>query len=545
MGSGTVGFQGFGNRRALELPDGRAAAVSQIGRGTIRYNGATNQFEGSRSGASYEAFATGGGGTTVQTLAALSALDDGSLAEGANVAVASVRDVFELDKSSTLTVDGITVVATSSGTGRWLRREFPSLAWANQATWHVNATTGDDENGGDTAGTALATWGEYARRVGDLTIPVAQTVNIDSDLDEGRYQIRGFHPLGLTITGALTQDSTGTIDSVQNWSLAVTPVVDGRITEAGVDFTTLEARLLRLLDGAGAGNLAWVLLGDPAGVGTDTARMSQWFDPTTFSTTNPSGGDSYEVLSQPLVEGSFDVETRDSPGNGVVFIENLNIRAAAGLPGAAFVGGQGGVSVTLCRIDSEASSGASFAGNTLDLSNCIVTSRWGLLGAQSTVVHSCAYDGVFRVLGTADVQFFGICPAQIVAGGDFVGADALVVGPNGIASAVGGGFGACDIGAADQAAVFVDMDAQASIIANSGRFWSLDQGSGTWGMRVEGYGVTHWPTGLTAPTFYRFDDAVAGAEEFEIGGVTTDAAALGGAGTITAANNAAAIPRAT
>lgn len=60
MSRGTIGFQGFGRRRALEFPDGQSAAVSPPGRARIRYNDATGQLEASLDGAAFVPLATGG-----------------------------------------------------------------------------------------------------------------------------------------------------------------------------------------------------------------------------------------------------------------------------------------------------------------------------------------------------------------------------------------------------------------------------------------------------------------------------------------------------
>jgi hypothetical protein len=72
---------------------------------TISYNPATRQVD---------IVITSGAGSTlvVANILALSAVDDLALSDGAIAAMASVKDLWWLDKTSTLATDGITVINT-------------------------------------------------------------------------------------------------------------------------------------------------------------------------------------------------------------------------------------------------------------------------------------------------------------------------------------------------------------------------------------------------------------------------------------------------
>jgi hypothetical protein len=78
-------------------------------------------------------FSTGGGGGAGFWLIAADPADltatinDAALDDGATCDVAAPLDTFHLDKGCTLAIDGIGVVATLSGAGRWIRRYQPPI----------------------------------------------------------------------------------------------------------------------------------------------------------------------------------------------------------------------------------------------------------------------------------------------------------------------------------------------------------------------------------------------------------------------------------
>ncbi len=79
--------------------------------------------------------------------------------------VKTVRDFFYLDRTSTLTADGITVVTALGGTGRWLRMRIADPFWRTQFSWTIDPGAGNDEGLGD-AGHPLKTRSEFYRRIG-------------------------------------------------------------------------------------------------------------------------------------------------------------------------------------------------------------------------------------------------------------------------------------------------------------------------------------------------------------------------------------------
>ena len=113
----------------------------------------------------------------VATIADLEALPNATLLVGQPAIVQSVGAAWALSGSSTLAVDGITVVAGLDGR-RWQRGAtlVAELA-AAQAAWFVDATAGNDEHTGLSSGQALQTKAEIARRWGSWS-PVLDGITV-------------------------------------------------------------------------------------------------------------------------------------------------------------------------------------------------------------------------------------------------------------------------------------------------------------------------------------------------------------------------------
>ena len=185
---GTFGWKGTGFR-ALEFPAGNNVATAPSGRARIRLNEPSGQMEVSFSGAPYVPFAGGGGGGlgAVANIAALTALADAALPNGSSVAMASVLDLWMLNKLDTTTVvDGITVIASASG-ARWFRMQIPNEFWLVQNTWHINALTGDDERD---AQAYYAVLERYVRRHPDHWLWVHDRWAREHELTRGPRSVR-------------------------------------------------------------------------------------------------------------------------------------------------------------------------------------------------------------------------------------------------------------------------------------------------------------------------------------------------------------------
>lgn len=103
---------------------------------------------------------------TVATLALLAAAPNPN-----GVALAQVQTnlcFYIFDPISTLTADGVNIIAPSSGNGRWLRQYWGHGFWLSQGTWFIDPVSGNDENLGTTNVTAIKTAAEFRARTGSL-----------------------------------------------------------------------------------------------------------------------------------------------------------------------------------------------------------------------------------------------------------------------------------------------------------------------------------------------------------------------------------------
>jgi len=316
---GTFGWKGTGSR-ALEFPAGFGVDVAPGGRARFRYNNVSGQMEVSFSGAPYVPFAGGAGGGlgAVANIAALAALDDTSLPDGSVVAMASLLDSWLLDKNdTTTTVDGITVIASSAG-ARWLRMQIPSQEWALRDTWHINEITGDDENDGYTALTAIKTHNELRRRLGKLRLGESSgggffvvTIYLDSNITEEIVcdfefagDFNGGTPAGFMVyQGARTIVGSGTITNVTNWNNTAGVRAFGSIEAAGLADTWSNLgyvdKMIVSTSGANVGATAWVAR-DLGGANKE-ARLSTWWDDGLFSEVNIANGTTFDIVSQTTI----------------------------------------------------------------------------------------------------------------------------------------------------------------------------------------------------------------------------------------------------
>lgn len=238
---------------------------------------------------------------SVANVAGLTAVDDTDVPDGTSKVVRSVWDTFTLDKTDTTSVvDGITVVATASGTGRWLRDEQPvSTLWVDQTTWYVDGTAGDDENDGLTSGTAIASMAELVRRVGRYPNYEQQvTINVLSSVPND--DTASFNPTGVrvAIVGVPTTVYQGELTGYT--SLNVAGNVNEDITDAAWEPSNyVRSHIIEFTDNAAAG-LRTFIFAAAAGVGA-TADILPVVDVPGYSLVDPGIGDHFDVKELPVV----------------------------------------------------------------------------------------------------------------------------------------------------------------------------------------------------------------------------------------------------
>jgi hypothetical protein len=276
----------------------------------------------------------------VPNIAALTALPTGSLIQGIHVIVDTVDQAFELDKAGTETLDGITIVATDTGVGRWLRLLTAVPKWSHQLTWFVDNAGGNDENAGDSAvvGHPLKTLAEVSRRLQAVDLSV-YTINVLSAVpNTDTFQ---FSP-SFTTNGTLslfnaTFNIVGQVTSTgPNTGLVVTaatttdPTTNSQATVTAVTpggWATHLGKIIQMTSGALNG-LTAVVLKD---LGANQARVSNWFNPVALTVTigSPGVNDTFNILDFTNVDANL--QLAGQPTRCFITFKNLSFSALASI----------------------------------------------------------------------------------------------------------------------------------------------------------------------------------------------------------------------
>lgn len=256
----------------------------------------------------------GGGGIVSADLSSLAALP---ATVGGLVYVETLLCYFHRNQLSTLTPDGITVIAANGG-GNW-ERLVPTTAldWLSQAAWYIDSAAGDDENAGDVAN-PLATSDELNRRlsVGSLQQNTTVTIVEGTTLDHFVLNI-DIDTYSIDIVGEPTLVTSDTVSAYSARNHA-TPV-GYRMEATGIaDWTPYVGMRVRGTSGASTGAYCWVAREDPQGAGLDVARISQPSGLPFGSLINLVPGDSFVIETFPSI-GSV---TIDITGRDAVYLVN-------------------------------------------------------------------------------------------------------------------------------------------------------------------------------------------------------------------------------
>lgn len=291
-----------GAASGVELGGGSAMAVSSANEGRLRYNETLQRVEVSENGG---AFTDLGGNLTVPDLAGLAALDDTTLDGGGVVAVASLLDDFELSKTSTVAADGINVINTASGVGRWHRRITPSNYWAYRTTWYIDEAAGDDENPG-TAVAPLASHDELVRRIGPrlglaATVDVYIVGNYTGNWDWRQYP----SPVLISIVyhGVRTVIYSGSVTAVVPYNAA--GGVAGSITDAAIPVSWTASGLVDKLFVMTSGACNAYVGSIVKDLGAKRANYQQLIDIPTYTSGDPALGDTFDVYDLTVLTGAL------------------------------------------------------------------------------------------------------------------------------------------------------------------------------------------------------------------------------------------------
>ena len=317
----TITAEGSGTATFLAMNGGSTALVSGAGQCRFRYNNGLNQAELSQNGGPYQPFGVGGSSITAANIATLTATPDLPLADGSIAAMLSLMCPWQLRKTGTDAVDGITIIATLSGTGRWYRLPVGSALWQHQVQWYLDEGAGNDENDGLTLLTPIKTFDEYRRRVGTMIAPgltvymdllsnVTLPIVVDMEMTQSSLWIRGKRTLLYS----------GSVTAYQAFNYATN--TEAQITDAAlpVSWTAsgLVNKLIEVTSGPNAGSAGYL----GSDLSAKTSLIQKLLDFNLFTLIEPSVGDTFDVWDQTQVSGFVMVNC-----TGTVFFQDVHLNS--------------------------------------------------------------------------------------------------------------------------------------------------------------------------------------------------------------------------
>lgn len=263
--------------------------------------------------------------TKVDNSTGLGSVPISHLENGAIRFVKTFRSFFRLDATNSdgWTADGISYIGAMGGVGMWVRLPIADPYWATQTAWYIDpagtnptagGAAGDDEASGLTALAPIKSVAEWRRRIQGAVFTgttriVIHALSASAVVDDGQFH--GFTTeltatTAVVIVGTPTVVGTGTITSYVPYAGNVRgKITDSAIpaswTASGFVSTTSASRFIRK---AGGGIVPYAPLVKDLGAKTiQMGIVSNWDETNTsavtFTETNFTNGDSYEVVSMP------------------------------------------------------------------------------------------------------------------------------------------------------------------------------------------------------------------------------------------------------
>lgn len=270
---------------------------------------------------------------SIQEVAAITNIydiDDTLLPNGALVYVNTIRDYFQLNHNmSGILADGITILNTNSGSGKWLRQNIPNRYWQETITeWHIDSA-GNDENVGSAA-YPIKTHAELCRRVGEYYVPTEDIlVYLDSaTVDDLNVP---FNPQNTVVTyiGTLSTTTTSTVSAATNRDASLNQPLEVTSSGAANFWSSYTNSFIQMTSGASNGYGFW--LQEDLNPGTPSAgRMTPCLlidinAASIDSEGNVSGADTFKVCSFTTVT-SLKIHSNKRSNSSAAPINFVNIK---------------------------------------------------------------------------------------------------------------------------------------------------------------------------------------------------------------------------
>lgn len=255
------------------------------------------------------------GAIVAANAAALTAVAVANLPNGQPATVLTYGALFMLTAKGALAIDGKTVLATPDAARVWQRgASLVAPTAIAQATWFINAATGNDESSGIDSAHAIATLAERLRRVGSATATYQSsvTITIQGNLPSSDPWVEA--PVidggvaAMSVVGVPTQVGTAALTGFAARVPATATVDQLQTANGGGFWTPFVGKLVQDVTTA-----AWLWVTADAGGGA--AKVSAPLNAATNAWVTPLAGDTVNVFSLPTIN----VIQSPSPAFGITF----------------------------------------------------------------------------------------------------------------------------------------------------------------------------------------------------------------------------------
>lgn len=265
----------------------------------------------------------------------LSSLSTSGLKDGDLIYVSTFGRYFKYNSTSIASASTGEVIVPSSGVGRWLTTDVTDESWTTQTTWYIDYTSGNDENAGNTSLTALKTIKEWYRRTKGFLAQNTFMYLIGtswSSSDAFIYTINNKNgstslPI-LFITGSTSVVRAGTLttSAARNAASNLAPIISDTSLASWTPYVN---KMIVITSGSATGAIAYIA----KDLGSNQARVSMWYNPTTFATAStPAAGSSYAIVN--VTDINF---TPKIIGVPYIVAQNLNVNSGCSFENFRYV----------------------------------------------------------------------------------------------------------------------------------------------------------------------------------------------------------------
>lgn len=252
-----------------------------------------------------------------------------------------------------------------------------------QSEFYIDSDTGNDEHDGASPATALRTLEGFSALVDGGEFQQSTQIFIFGDHEDesllGYYQMTTGAKLlfrGMTATPLAAETLTGFTAESPGTDEART------MTVAGFDWSAYIGKRFRFLDGPAAGNVGFIAVADPGGVGADTVRVSTIANSADFAT--------FTSATDPVVGNSFVIEDLTPIGGVDMSISQAGNLDSSSLGTVQFSDVDTSTSENFTSVTSRASNGMYFL-------RCVVASKLQGPGLINLIL--CNWSALIAQLG--------------------------------------------------------------------------------------------------------------------------------------------------